>query len=494
MSDQNPDQENIPSTTNEEFTRRTPLPRSVLDWFRMWFGLRDDVGRLAFAISGFGLMLFKYVGEAFVIYHFTGRVMNALEFLAPVYSLRAALLAGAPEWLGPAMLVWTLPFLWVSISMSVRRAANAGFSPWLGFLVLVPLANMLWMFGACVLPTSPVRHWDLMQRAPQGAMLSDVRAGVNALLVGLLATFAMVILSVFVAGSYGATLFFASPLLVSAVTAFAYNRPVPRSMAMTFGLAQFSIVLVGAGLLLFALEGVICIAMAYPLAAVAGAFGCLVGKAIADFTPHQGQMQPLGALLCLPVLAMAEPHLQPLPVREIVTVVEIAAPPEIVWNNVVAFPDLPDDRDWYFRLGIACPERATIEGEGVGATRYCIFSTGIFVEPITVWDKPRRLAFDVTDQPHTMRELSPYRHVHAPHLLNGTLRSRRGEFCLIELPGGRTRLEGRTWYEFGMYPQPYWTAWSDSIIHAIHGRVLDHIRSVSENQVRQAQTTSIPPT
>jgi hypothetical protein len=116
----------------------------------------------------------------------------------------------------------------------------------------------------------------------------------------------------------------------------------------------------------------------------------------------------------------------------------------------------------------------------VGATRYCIFSTGTFVEPITVWDRPRRLAFDVTDQPHTMKELSPYRNVHAPHLLNGTLRSRRGEFRLIELPGGRTRLEGRTWYEFGMYPQPYWTVWSDSIIHAIHLRVLDHIRTLSE--------------
>ncbi|MBI5757732.1 MAG: hypothetical protein HZA46_04365 [Planctomycetales bacterium] len=478
MSDQNHDQEIIPSLAEVDSTPRPQLPKNVVDWFRLWFGLRDDVGRVAFAISGFGLMLFKYAGEAFVIHQFTGRTMNALEFLAPVYSLRAALLAGAPEWLGPAMLVWTLPFLWISISMSIRRAANAGFSPWLGFLVMVPLANMLWMIGACVLPTSPWGHWEL--RKPRlGSALAEQRAGVNALLVGLLATFAMVILSVFVAGSYGATLFFASPLLVSAVTAFAYNRPVPRSLAQTFGLAQLSIVLVGAGLLLFALEGVICIAMAYPLAAVAGAFGCLVGKAIADFTPHQKQMQPLGALLCLPVLAMAEPHLQPLPVREIVTVVEIAAPPEIVWNNVVAFPDLPDGRDWYFRLGIACPERATIDGEGVGATRYCIFSTGTFVEPITVWDKPRRLAFDVTDQPHTMKELSPYRHVHAPHL-NGTLRSRRGEFRLIELPGGRTRLEGRTWYEFGMYPQPYWTAWSDSIIHAIHLRVLDHIRALSE--------------
>ena len=479
MSDQNPDQGNILSLADAVSTPRPPLPRTVTGLFRLWFGLRDDVGRLEFAISGFGLMLFKYASEAFVIHQFTDRMMNPLEFLAPIYALRAALLKVAPGWVGPAMLVWTLPFLWISISMSIRRAANAGLSPWVGFLVMVPLINMLWMLAACVLPPLPLRQWEPFLKPPLHAALSEARAGVNALLVGLLATFAMVILCVFIAGNYGATLFFASPLVVSAVTAFVYNRPTPRSLAKTFGLSQMSILLVGAGLLLFALEGVICLAMAYPLAAVAGLFGALVGKAIADFTPHRQQMQPLGALLCLPVLAMAEPHLPPPPVREIVTSVEIAAPPEIVWNNVVAFPDLPEDRDWYFRLGIACPERAKIDGEGAGAKRYCIFSTGTFVEPITVWDKPRRLAFDVTDQPHTMQELSPYRHVHAPHL-NGTLRSRRGEFRLIELPGGRTRLEGRTWYEFGMSPQPYWTTWSDAIIHGIHERVLDHIRTLSE--------------
>lgn len=53
-----------------------------------------------------------------------------------------------------------------------------------------------------------------------------------------------------------------------------------------------------------------------------------------------------------------------------------------------------------------------------------------------------------------MFELSPYRHVHPPHL-DGSLRSNRGEFLLISLPEGRTRLEGRTWYEFEMFPYAF---------------------------------------
>ena len=57
---------------------------------------------------------------------------------------------------------------------------------------------------------------------------------------------------------------------------------------------------------------------------------------------------------------------------------------------------------------MACPISAEIEGKGVGAVRHCIFTTGAFVEPITVWDEPNTLAFDVTEQPPPMKELSPY--------------------------------------------------------------------------------------
>lgn len=456
-----------------------PPPRGLLGLLRLWFGLSDDVGRVSFAASGLLLMAFKYAVEAGVIYATTGNTYTPLHFLSPAYSLRAAPLQNAPTWLLAALLLWTLPFLWVATSMSIRRAANAGISPWWGFLVLVPVVNFLWMVVGCVIPPSPGKHWERIRRPEKDGAPTELWAGIRALLLGLLATFAMVLISVYLAGSYGSTLFFATPLLVGAVTAYDYNRPVSRSLAGTVGVATLAILLVGAGMLLFALEGVICLAMAFPLAAVAGAFGAVLGKVIADFAPRRQTTQYFGALLLLPLLAMVEVHLPPAPVNEVVSSVEIDAPPEVVWRNVVSFPELPEEREWYFRLGIACPEEARIEGEGPGATRYCIFSTGTFVEPIRTWDEPRRLAFDVTDQPATMKELSPYRDIHAPHL-DTVLRSQRGEFLLTPLPGGRTRLEGRTWYTFEMHPQPYWTAWSNAIIHGIHLRVLRHIKEISE--------------
>jgi hypothetical protein len=135
--------------------------------------------------------------------------------------------------------------------------------------------------------------------------------------------------------------------------------------------------------------------------------------------------------------------------------------------------------------------RARIEGEGVGAVRHCEFSTGAFVEPITTWDAPNRLSFDVIEQPVPMHEWSPYRHVHPPHL-DGYLQSHRGEFRLIRLPDGRTRLEGSTWYTMDLAPTPYWMVWSDAILHGIHRRVLRHVKVLSESGHASVPSAILP--
>ncbi len=83
-------------------------------------------------------------------------------------------------------------------------------------------------------------------------------------------------------------------------------------------------------------------------------------------------------------------------------------------------------------------------------------------------------------QPPSMTELSPYRHVNAPHL-EGYMVSRRGEFRLTALPGGRTRLEGSTWYTMAIFPESYWVVPAEMLLHAIHDRVLAHVARLSEH-------------
>ncbi len=85
-----------------------------------------------------------------------------------------------------------------------------------------------------------------------------------------------------------------------------------------------------------------------------------------------------------------------------------------------------------------------------------------------------------------MRELSPY-DIHPAHLY-GWFDSKRGQFRLEPLPNGGTRLHGTTWYTQRLQPEPYWSMWTDAIIHRIHQRVLDHIRDVSEGD-RQGRSS-----
>ncbi len=268
-------------------------------------------------------------------------------------------------------------------------------------------------------------------------------------------------------------------MLMGATAAYLYNRPHPRGYGVSMGIGLASVFFACLALLLFALEGLLCVAMAAPLMLPLGAMGGLIGKAIADAT-RRPRVELLAILLVLPLWAGGESRMISSPEYVVVTSVEIEAPAAAVWEHVVDFPELSESRAWYFSWGIACPERARIVGQGVGATRYCDFSTGTFVEPITAWEQPQRLAFDVTDQPEPLVELSPYRTVHPPHL-DRYLRSTHGEFRLISLSTNRTRLEGRTWYRFDMFPQGYWTLWSDFLIHRIHERVLTHIKQLSEN-------------
>jgi hypothetical protein len=167
------------------------------------------------------------------------------------------------------------------------------------------------------------------------------------------------------------------------------------------------------------------------------------------------------------------------PLLKVVTAITVDAPPETVWKHVVEFSELPPPTEWLFRLGIAYPVRAEIRGRGVGAIRHCNFSTGPFVEPIEIWDEPRLLNFGVTANPAPMQEWTPYHDIHPAHL-DGFLESKHGQFRLERLPGGRTRLEGTTWYHHRMWPAGYWQIWSDFVIHRIHLRVLRHVKQLSE--------------
>lgn len=436
--------------------------------FALLFGFRRPVDRKTYAVAGFSLMALKLSVDLLVLYLATGRIWHPLEYM------RLTTLGDEiPLLVVQGLMLWALPFAWIGLSMSVRRTSDAGLSPWVGFLFCIPILNLFVMLVLC-LPASHQSPVSTERRAAEG----DSGSGVEAIGTSLVVAIVMAMVSVHLAEGLGAILFVGSPLAMGVVAGYTYNKNSERGKTSTMLMALSTLAAAGGVLILFAFEGVVCLLMALPLAAPFVIFGALIGRSVAD-GPITETSPLLFILLVLPLAAWAEPALRNERLYSVTSQVHIAATPAEVWPHVVSFPPLPPPRELWFRLGIAYPIRARIEGQGIGAVRYCEFSTGAFVEPITTWDEPNTLAFDVSEQPDPLRELSPYPWVYADHR-EDTISSQRGEFRLRPAPDGGTILEGTTWYDLSLYPASYWVLWSDGLIRSIHLRVLRHIKAETE--------------
>jgi Polyketide cyclase / dehydrase and lipid transport len=274
-------------------------------------------------------------------------------------------------------------------------------------------------------------------------------------------------------GVYGLTLFLVSPAMLGAII----SALVPsKSGSAAFAVGAFAAILGAFGLLLTGVEGAICSVMSLPLTIPAGGFGSWL---VFRFQTERTNPRGVAMLLLVPGVTLGFDTTAQPPVYEVRSSIEIAASPEQVWPHVVAFAKMPEPSEWYFHTGLAYPTAARIEGSGLGARRYCDLSTGPVVESVEVWDEPRLLRFGVIDTPPPMREWSPYGEVSARHL-HGYMISREGQFRLIALGPHRTRVEGTSWYQHGLWPAQYWRLWSDAIVHRIHIRVLEHIRALAE--------------
>lgn len=385
------------------------------------------------------------------------------------------------------MLALSLPFAWVGIVTTLKRLRAVGWPVWLLVLFFVPVVNLATFALLCVVPDAVQASDESIQATPGLARFVPTN-DFGAIVVAIVATgtlgLGLIVMGTVVLREYGWGVFVAVPFSQGAIAALIVGARRPASFGLGLGAAVCSVTLTALLMFVLPLEGAACIVMALPLAIAFACIGAIVGYNV-QRRPRlpTGVVSGLIVLLAAAPCIMAATWLDPnrAPTIAVTTSVDVDASPETVWKNVVSFPALAPPTQLLFELGIAYPERARITGAGVGAVRYCEFSTGAFVEPITAWDAPRLLHFDVTENPAPMRELSPYRSVATPHL-TGFLEAHEGEFKLSALPGGRTRLTGTTWYTDRLWPQAYWELYSDGIIHAIHERVLTHIKTLSEAQ------------
>jgi hypothetical protein len=297
-------------------------------------------------------------------------------------------------------------------------------------------------------------------------------------LAGVALTLAAVALGTLVFGNYGSALFLLTPFVIGAICAYIANYRANIGGRQTAWAVVLAVVLGSLMLVAVALEGAVCIIMAAPLGLGMALIGGVLGRAMA-LQARRPAGQPLQCIALLPLMFAVENVLPPAASFDTDQSIAVAAPPELVWQSILSTDPIEGPLALPFRLGVAYPLR----GEGIGAERLGEFSTGTAIERVTEWALNQKLAFVVVRDIPGMRELSPYEHVHAPHVI-GYFRTTYTSFELVRRSDGGTDIVERTSHELRLDPVVYWLPMAQWIVRQNNARVLQHIRAHAERGVR----------
>jgi uncharacterized membrane protein YhaH (DUF805 family) len=388
-----------------------------------------------------------------------------------------------------AALAYLLIAAWALAALAFRRAADADLSEGIAVFAIAPIIQVPAILFLCFAPSRSAQNRPPVA-GDAGAESREWAAAAQGVVAGMALTLFAVAVGALVFGTYGFGMFIASPFVIGATTAYFANRKIDLGGSRTAVLVAGAAALGSIALVMAALEGIVCIVLASPLGLGAALIGGLLGRAIALST-RRSPAQTLSAFALLPLVFALESVLATTTSFDSYQTIEVDAPPAAVWNAIVRMETIDAPPALPFRLGVAYPLGGEFLGEGVGAMRRGEFSTGTAVERVTEWVPNRKLAFVVVTDVPAMRELSPYRHVHAPHVV-GYFRTTYTSFELAPRSDGGTEIIERTSHELKLEPALYWLPMARWIVHENNARVLAHIRRQAERSVQAADFVPSP--
>jgi hypothetical protein len=372
-----------------------------------------------------------------------------------------------------AALLCQLIIAWALAALAFRRAADARASGWVAALALAPVVQIPVILALSLRPS----RGAALEPPSDDDRPFDWATAAQGLLAGGTLTVVAVAMAALIFGAYGFGMFLISPFAVGLTTGYLANRNINIGGGRTGVLVAGALLLGSIALIAVALEGMVCIVMAAPVALLAGVLGGLIGRAVA-VTWRRPPRRVLPGVALLPLIFATEATLPAGIGFDTRTTIEIGAPPAAVWRVLLDTDLSQEPVTLPFRLGLAYPLRGKVLGEGTGALRVGEFSTGTVRERVTEWDPNRKLAFIMLDELPAMRELSPYAHVHAPHVV-GYFRTTNTSFELVRRASGTEVIE-RTSHELRLEPVLYWLPLARSIVAANNARVLRHLKREAE--------------
>ena len=185
--------------------------------------------------------------------------------------------------------------------MTIRRLRDAAQPLWLVSLFFVPFVNLIFFAILCLVPSSGAPFVN--EAAPWPTCARSISLSLRGKLAGAMLSIAVttsvgllfLLLGTKLIGSYGWSLFVALPFCLGLFSALTYSYHEPRTLGSCMEVSLLPIAVIGVIVFAIAVEGLICLMMAAPLALIFATLGGIVGYQIQahHWSPRKQARHPL---------------------------------------------------------------------------------------------------------------------------------------------------------------------------------------------------------
>jgi hypothetical protein len=289
-------------------------------------------------------------------------------------------------------------------------------------------------------------------------------------------------------GVMSVTFLFVMPLVCGFLAVYFAEIRQQQSVVVWLLVPWLTVVGGCGAMILFLIEGWICIIMYLPV----GLAFSSVGGVIAGLIARNKRSQRVGnvttaCILFLPfVFGPLESSLfNRREIRTVENVIDVQASPAQVWDQIKTVPAIRKGElqsSWSHRIGFPDPIAATLSYEGVGGVRRASFDGGVlFIETVDVWEPQHRLAFSIHPETAQIPNTTLDEHVTVGGPYFDVL---RGEYRIEPLPNGKVRLHLTSWQRVSTDFNWYAHLWTDAVMSDLQKRILHVVQRRAETQSR----------
>jgi hypothetical protein len=284
---------------------------------------------------------------------------------------------------------------------------------------------------------------------------------------------------------------FFMPFALGCIAVYIAEIKHPQRVRTWIWLPWLSLLAALGGILVTLLEGFICIAMFLPIGMLLASIGGLVGGLAARFVrSRRAQSLTMACILILPFLTgpWEKQVFYQWESRRVENVIDIQAPPEVVWRNIERVAAIRPDElpsSWAHAIGFPDPIEATLSHEGVGGVRNASFMGNlVFIETVDVWEPGQRLGFTIAADTDKIPPTTLDEHVRIGGPYFEVL---RGEYRLEPVSKDVTRLHLSSQHRLSTDFNWYAHLWTDAVMSDLQKRILHVVQHRCQTQARTTE-------